>query len=38
MEEEFYTTVRKELEMYQERLQHFIQTGAQSRGVIDRWL
>jgi ribosomal protein S16 len=38
MEEEFYTTVRKELEMYQERLQHFIQTGAQSRAVIDRWL
>ena len=38
MEQEFYTTVRKELEMCQERLQHFIQTGSQSKPVIDKWL
>lgn len=38
MEQEFYTTVRKELEMCQERLQHFIQTGSQSSLVIGKWL
>lgn len=38
MEQEFYTTVRKELEICQERLQHFIQTGSQSSLVIGKWL
>jgi hypothetical protein len=38
MEQEFYTTVRKELEMCQERLQHFIQTGSQSKLVVNKWL
>ena len=38
MEQEFYTSVRKELEMCQERLQHFIQTGSQSSLVIGKWL
>ena len=38
MEDEFYTTVRKELEMCQERLQHFIQTKSESKVVIGKWL
>lgn len=38
MEQEFYTTVRKELEVCQERLQHFIQSGSQSSLVLGKWL
>lgn len=38
MEDEFYLTVEKELELYQERLQYFLATGSQSEKVIPRWI
>jgi len=37
-EQEFYNTVEKEIEYYQERLQHFIESGCKSEAVINRWL
>jgi hypothetical protein len=38
MEDEFYSTVEKDIEMYQERLQYFLASGSQSERVIPRWI
>jgi hypothetical protein len=37
-EQSFYTTVQKELELYQNRLTHFINNGSKSEKIIGRWL
>jgi len=37
MTQEFYANFRKEIEFYQDRVQHFIATKCQSQTVIDRW-
>ena len=34
----FYNTVRREIEDYQERANHLIQTGNQSAHILDRWV
>lgn len=38
MTEEFYVNYKRDLEEYQERIQHFIDTGCTSQAVISRWL
>jgi gamma-glutamylcyclotransferase (GGCT)/AIG2-like uncharacterized protein YtfP len=38
MEDEFYLTVEKEIEMYQNRLQYFLESGSESERVIPRWI
>ena len=38
MAQEFYTGYRRDIEAYQERIQHFIDGGCTSKAVIDRWL
>lgn len=38
MASEFYTSVRKEIEMYQERAKHLITTNSQSPAVMNRWI
>jgi|GEM_PF-272848 len=37
-EQSFYTTVQNELELYQNRLTHFINNGSKSEKIIGRWL
>ena len=38
MTEEFYANYKRDIEFYQERVQHFIDNGCDSKAVIDRWL
>lgn len=38
MEEEFYINYKRDIKSYQERIQHFIDSGCTSHAVIDRWL
>ena len=38
MAAEFYQHIRKEIELYQERAEHFITSGSQSTAVMDRWV
>lgn len=38
MAQEFYAAYRRDLDAYQERIQHFIDGGCTSKAVIDRWL
>lgn len=38
MTEEFYVNYKRDIEQYQERIQHFIDTGCTSQAVISRWL
>ncbi|MDO4608905.1 MAG: hypothetical protein Q4B40_06925 [Clostridia bacterium] len=38
MTEEFYTNYKKDIEFYKERVQHFIDSGCESKAVIMRWL
>ena len=38
MTEEFYVNYKRDMEQYQERIQHFIDTGCTSQAVISRWL
>lgn len=38
MAQEFYQSTQKEIELYQERAQHFIQTNCQSAAVMGRWI
>ena len=38
MAAEFYTAVRKEIELYQERAEHLISTNSQSPAVMGRWI
>ena len=38
MSEEFYANYKRDIEQYQERIQHFIDTGCTSQAVISRWL
>ena len=38
MSQEFYINYRKDIETYQERIQHFLDNGCTSSTIIDRWL
>lgn len=38
MTAEFYMNYRRDIEAYEERIQHFIDNGCDSRAVIERWL
>ena len=38
MSQEFYINYRKDIEAYQERIQHFLDNGCTSNTIIDRWL
>ena len=38
MTDEFYANYKKDIEFYQERIQHFIDSGCESQAVIQRWL
>ena len=38
MTDEFYVNYKRDIEQYQERIQHFIDTGCTSQAVISRWL
>lgn len=38
MAEEFYANYKRDIEQYQERIQHFIDNGCSSQAVISRWL
>ena len=38
MAAEFYRHIRKEIELYQERAEHFIVSDSQSVAVLDRWV
>ena len=38
LERDFYSTLQKELEFYQERIGHFIENGTASEKVISKWL
>ncbi|WP_333813812.1 DUF6744 family protein [Muricomes intestini] len=38
MAAEFYNHIRKEIELYQERAEHFIVSNCQSVAVMDRWV
>lgn len=38
MSEEFNVNYKRDIEQYQERIQHFIDTGCPSQAVISRWL
>lgn len=38
MTEEFYISYKRDIEFYQERVQHFIDSGCQSQAVINRWI
>ncbi len=35
---EFYANYKKDIEFYQDRIQHFIDSGCESQAVIQRWL
>ena len=38
MTDEFYVNYKKDIEFYQERIQHFIDNGCDSQAVIQRWI
>lgn len=38
MTEEFYINYKRDIQAYQERIQHFIDNGCESKVVINRWL
>ncbi len=38
MAAEFYMNYRRDIETYEERIQHFIDNGCNSTAVIERWL
>ena len=38
MTDEFYANYKKDIAFYQERVQHFINSGCESKAVIQRWL
>lgn len=38
MTEEFYANYKRDIEFYQQRIQHFIDSGCASQAVIERWL
>ena len=38
MAAEFYMNYRRDIETYEERIQHFIDNGCDSTAVIERWL
>jgi len=38
MTDEFYANYKKDIEFYQDRVQHFINSGCESPAVIKRWL
>lgn len=38
MTDEFYANYKRDIEFYQNRVQHFIDNGCDSNAVIDRWL
>lgn len=38
MTDEFYNNYKKDIEFYQERVQHFIDNGCDSKAVIERWM
>lgn len=38
MTSEFYANYKKDIEFYQDRIQHFIDSGCDSQAVIQRWL
>lgn len=38
MTEEFYNNYKKDIEFYKERVQHFIDSGCESKAVIMRWI
>ena len=38
MTDEFYANYKKDIEFYQERIQHFIDSGCESPAVIERWM
>ena len=38
MTDEFYANYKKDIEFYQERVQHFIDSGCESKAVIKCWL
>ena len=38
MAAEFYRHIRKEIELYQERAEHFIVSDSQSIAIMDRWV
>lgn len=38
MTEEFYANYKRDIEFYQQRIQHFIDNGCDSKAVINRWI
>ena len=38
MAQEFYIAMRREVELYQERVKHFIDTNITSPAVMNRWI
>lgn len=38
MTDEFYANYKRDIEFYQERIQHFIDNGCESQAVIQRWM
>lgn len=38
MTEEFYANYKRDIEFYQQRIQHFIDSGCESQAVIGRWI
>ena len=38
MTDEFYANYKRDIQFYQERVQHFIDSGCESKAVIKRWL
>ncbi len=38
MTDEFYANYKRDIQFYQERVQHFIDSGCESKAVIGRWL
>lgn len=38
MTEEFYENYKRDIDFYKQRIQHFIDTGCQSKAVIQRWM
>ncbi len=38
MTDEFYANYKQDIAFYQQRIQHFIDSGCESKAVIDRWM
>ena len=38
MTAEFYVNYKRDIEFYQDRIQHFIDNGCESQAVIQRWM